>query len=354
VWDAGTSVADPLAQRKPTDAAMGRALVMPGARRQADTRPSAAPVLDAARDRPTASMTSGHPAAVLLAALGKDRFTSQTFADHEGATRRPTIRHGPWEAQRRHLEADNRHGMGGFMTVNHTDLRGRTAANVTEVVAYFVDFDDAEPPDEYPLPPTAVVESSEGRYHVYWRVLNAPVVTFSHVQKYLALLMDGDDTVHDLPRVMRLPGLVHAKREPFISRLVLVDPASVVEHTVFVDAFAVPPVETAVRQASGPAPGGYARLQKYVWAAVQGEHDRVAALTGDGARNTTLHAAAVKLGSLVGAGMLAEEDARDALLAASAPFEHHAVPLTRREALRTIDSGLAYGKRHPRQLEGSP
>jgi hypothetical protein len=47
-----------------------------------------------------AERSSVHPAEQLLAALGKVRFTSQTFADHAGATRRPTIRHGPWEAQR--------------------------------------------------------------------------------------------------------------------------------------------------------------------------------------------------------------------------------------------------------------
>ena len=87
--------------------------------------------------------------------------------------------------------------------------------------------------------------------------------------------------------------------------------------------------------------------RRYVWSAVQGEHDRVAA-TGEGARNTTLHVAAVRLGTLVGAGVLSEVDARDALLAG---VRASPAPLPDSEAERTIASGLAFGRRHPRQLD---
>ena len=236
--------------------------------------------------------------------------------------------------------------MGVFMTVNHTDLRGRTAANITGVAAYFADFDGTELPRDWPLPPTAIVESSRGRFHTYWRVAGAPLDTFSHVQKHLSVLFDSDPKVHDLPRVMRLPGLVHAKGEPFVSRLALVEPANVVEHDTFVDTFAVPPIEATGRQEAPRGPTGSDRLKSYVWAAIQGEHDRIAA-TGEGARNTTLHQAAVKLGSLVGAGILAEDDARDALLAG---VNASPAPLPAWEAERTIASGLAYGRQHPRQL----
>jgi hypothetical protein len=90
---------------------------------------------------------------------------------------------------------------------------------------------------------------------------------------------------------------------------------------------------------------GVWRLQRYVWAAVQGEHDTVASAP-EGARNTTLHRSAVKLGSLVGAGALAEDDARDALLAGATTCG-----LADWEARGTIDSGLRYGIAHPRQLE---
>ena len=306
--------------------------------------PGSAPEASTVSISPTS--LSVHPAQVLLAALGKAYFTSQTFADHAGATRRPAIRHGPWLSQRCHLEADNRDGMGVFFTVNHTDLRGRTAAHVTEVAAYFADFDGARLPGDWPLPPTAIVESSEGRYHVYWRVSGAPLGAFSHVQKHLSVLFDTDPKVHDLPRVMRLPGMVHAKSEPFLSHLILVDPGNVVEHDVFVDAFEVPPVET-ITWTAARAPAGIGRLRHYVWSAVQGEHDTVAAAP-EGARNATLYRSAVKLGSLVGAGMLSEADASDALLAGVSASQ---APLPASEAERTIASGLAFGRRHPRQLD---
>ncbi len=322
---------------------------MTGVERQhPDARPGTSGVPDG---RPSAwpdIRSSGHPAELLLAALGKDRFTSQTFADHEGATRRPTIRHGPWRSQRRQLEADNAAGMGCFMTVNHTDLRGRTAANVTEVSAYFIDLDGASLPDAWPLPPTAIVESSAGRYHVYWRVVGAPLDTFSHVQKHLAVLFDSDPKVHDLPRVLRLPGLNHAKGKPFLSRLILVEPVNLVMDHDFLSAFAVPPAVTEVEVRQTPrAPAGSGRRRRYVWSAVQGEHDRVAA-TGEGARNTTLHSAAVKLGSLVGAGVLSEDDARDALLAGVSASP---TPLPAWQAERAIARGLDYGRRHPRPLD---
>ena len=290
--------------------------------------------------------SSGHPAELLLAALGKTRFTSQTFADNERATRRPTIRHGPWLAQRRHLEDDNRHNMGAYFMVNDGDLQGRRSENVTDVVAYFADFDGVELPDSWPRPPTAVVESSPHKFHVYWRVLSAPLATFAHVQKHLAVLFGSDPKVVDLPRVLRLPGLVHAKAEPFVSRLVMVEPRNVIDHAEFVDVFAIPHVETIERQPLR-APAGTGRLRRYVWSAVQGEHDRVAATT-EGSRNTTLLEAAVKLGSLVGAGMLAEVDAHDALLAGA---QATADPLPVHEADNVIRRGLAYGIRHPRQLD---
>lgn len=302
---------------------------------------------DAFRGTESDPPACGHPAEQLLAALGKVRFTSQTFADHTGATRRPTIRHGPWTAQRRQLEDDNRHGMGVFMTVNHTDLRGRSAQNILQVVAYFADFDGAALPDSWPRPPTAIVESSEGRFHVYWRVTGAPRGTFSHVQKHLAVLFGSDPKVHDLPRVMRLPGLYHAKGEPFLSRVILVDPDMVVEHEVFIDVFGVPAMVREPRLVvPAPSTRSYG-LKLYVWSAVRREHDRVAQAP-EGFRNSTLHEAAVRLGSLVGAGALSEVDARDALLAGVQAADN---PLPIWEAERTIDSGLRYGRQHPRQLD---
>jgi putative DNA primase/helicase len=97
---------------------------------------------------------------------------------------------------------------------------------------------------------------------------------------------------------------------------------------------------------AAPPPTGTERLRKYVWAAIQGEHDRIAG-TGEGARNDTLHRSAVRLGSLVGAGMLTEQDAYAALMAG---VQASPQPLPEREADTTITRGLTFGIRNPRQL----
>jgi RepB DNA-primase from phage plasmid len=71
------------------------------------------------------------------------------------------------------------------------------------------------------LSPHIVVESSLGRFHAYWLLDGTVTPTdFGGLQKRLAKLFDGDPVVHDLPRVLRLPGFLHRKRRPFRTRIV--------------------------------------------------------------------------------------------------------------------------------------
>ena len=102
----------------------------------------------------------------------------------------------------------------------------RTTANVIRVRALFVDLDGAPiaPVLTGRLPPDWVVQSSPGRWHAYWKVLNCPLNDFSAAQSALAMRYGGDPSVRDLPRVMRLPGFLHLKSDPFLSQLYL--PAS--------------------------------------------------------------------------------------------------------------------------------
>lgn len=121
------------------------------------------------------------------------------------------------------------------------------------------------------------------------------------------------------------------------------DPIPVGLIELLTEAAGTPPAPAA---APPPLTAPLQRLKSYVWSAVRGEHDRVAA-TPEGARNDTLHRSAVRLGSLVGAGMLSERDAYDALMAG---VHASASPLPDREAHDAINRGLAYGIRNPRQL----
>ncbi len=94
------------------------------------------------------------------------------------------------------------------------------------VRALFVDLDGdpLAPVLESPLEPHAIIESSPGRFHAYWLVDGCPLDQFSQWQKAMAARFNGDPSVHDLPRVMRVPGFVHHKGAPFASRVLRLTP----------------------------------------------------------------------------------------------------------------------------------
>lgn len=281
-----------------------------------------------------------HEAAALMAALGKARFTSQTFADHPGANDRPTIAHGPHHVQHPRLQAANDAGMGIFHMVNVGDLQGRRAENVTAISAYFVDLDGASLPDAWPLHPTAIIESSPARYHAYWRVTDAPLDTFAHVQKHLALLFGGDEKVHDLPRVMRLPGYTHRKGDPFVSRTLDLYVPAVYDHATILDRFAVP--EAPATRAPSPAVAEYMAYRQRSKTGTRGPKRDLDTATArvatapEGNRNHTLYRVASAVAAQVRNGELNRTDAeRELELAATASgLDPHEVQATIRSAMR--------------------
>jgi hypothetical protein len=115
-------------------------------------------------------------------------------------------------------------GAGVFVTINRCKGGKRRAEHVDLVRANFADLDGAplDPAMACNLEPHIVVESSPGKFHSYWLVENFPLEQFGPVQKAIAARFGGDKSVHDLPRVMRLPGFWHQKGEPFLSKLVCV------------------------------------------------------------------------------------------------------------------------------------
>src|SRR5262249_47975825 len=108
------------------------------------------------------------------------------------------------------------------------------------VRSHFGDLDGAllEPVLAPGEPKTHIItETSSGRWQVYWRVVNAPLDQFGTVQKAIAARYNGDKAVHDLPRVMRLPGFIHRKGVPFRSRLVQASDHEPYEWSEFCKAF---------------------------------------------------------------------------------------------------------------------
>ena len=159
-------------------------------------------------------------------------FTFQTFADADKNKNLVHIYHGSLEAHFDTLARLNGQGAGVFVTVNQTDLQGRTSDNVTRVRALWVDFDTVDHArldrlmNMDGIPPNLIVESSAGKHHAYWIVAEngeIPLNQFTELQKRLIhhFADDGaDKAIHDLPRVMRLTGFYHRKGEAFMARVV--------------------------------------------------------------------------------------------------------------------------------------
>jgi RecA-family ATPase len=155
-----------------------------------------------------------------LMAEGED-VAFQTFDDNGARNTLAAIRHGGLDEHADMLQKLNASGAGIFWMVNAGNGQGRRAENVTAVRAVFVDLDGAplQPVLAAGAEPHAIIESSPGRWHAYWLVSDCKLAQFGPVQRAPAARFNGDRKVHDLPRVMRLPGFIHRKAAPFRSRI---------------------------------------------------------------------------------------------------------------------------------------
>lgn len=151
-----------------------------------------------------------------------EQVTFQTFAD-SGSPRRELTRilHGDINQCAAELIRLNNDGAGIFWLVNRGDGKGRRTENIASVRAVFVDLDGAplQPVLAAAAEPHVIVETSPGRWHAYWLVGDCELAEFGHVQRALASKFGGDRSVHDLPRVLRVPGFLHSKSERFLSRI---------------------------------------------------------------------------------------------------------------------------------------
>lgn len=164
-----------------------------------------------------------------LAAISPDEmeFTFQTFDDNKVRKDKSLARilHGTFAQHADTLRKLNDRGAGVFVTINRTDGKGRSAANIVAVRALFVDLDGSplEPVLAADVPPNIVVESSEGRWHAYWLIRDVSLDKFKLIQQALIARFKSDESVCDLPRVLRLPGFWHCKAAPFKTRILCVE-----------------------------------------------------------------------------------------------------------------------------------
>lgn len=112
----------------------------------------------------------------------------------------------------------NNRGYGCFINVNEMDGVGRELPNVAQCRAHIVDLDNVNAPMNYEraaawvVPPNFAVQSSPGKFHVYWKVSPyKDIERYTTTQRKLRKLFDGDKVIIDASRILRIPGTLHCK-----------------------------------------------------------------------------------------------------------------------------------------------
>lgn len=205
-------------------------------------------------------------------------------------------------------------------------------------------------PQDYPW----LCATPTGGWHIF---LRAKSLTLSNDKGRLDQLMPDEPTVAHVElrwegHYVALPGTLHPNGGTY--KFAHMQPTAApdwIDGALLLDAYESltqprpekpkPAPRTPVRSSASTSHSAY------VAKAVDDECERVAK-AGQGARNDTLNSASFALGTLVGAGVLAQGEAEDRLLAAAL-----SCGLTEGEALATIASGIDAGKQQPRELPES-
>lgn len=115
------------------------------------------------------------------------------------------------------LRKHNEQNRGIFFVVNSG---GHEDKDITRINAQFVECDTLPVEEQlarieaFSLSPSIIVRTQKS-LHTYWLVKNAEVPRFRTIQKALIQQFDGDPACVNESRVLRLPGFMHCKTEPF-------------------------------------------------------------------------------------------------------------------------------------------
>ena len=126
-------------------------------------------------------------------------------------------------------------GAGAFIAPQVFDGTGATAKNVTGIRVAITDADSDEQLEsqrrfivQSGVEPSVVVASGgltasgAEKQQFYWNLSDCPVDRFTALQLLLLSRAGTDPSVKDPPRLMRLPGFPHQKREPRMTRIVAI------------------------------------------------------------------------------------------------------------------------------------
>lgn len=139
--------------------------------------------------------------------------TWQILPESENCTVKPKTLHGTLIDVERELIDANLEGAGIFICPN-TVKGERASKNVTKVNVLFIDADGTMSFNKIKkLEPDLVIETSPGKFHVYWWVSDVKLDEFKMMQQALAKKFGTDKSVCDLARIMRVPGTLNHKYE---------------------------------------------------------------------------------------------------------------------------------------------
>lgn len=157
-----------------------------------------------------------HDALKLLEILGSERTTIQTL--YRGRPHR-ALYNVALKAQLGRLGVYSEVGSDIYASANETSSNGRDAQHITKLRAVFVDLDKGIP-EKWPLPPSAIVESSPGKQQVYWALKNHLDTTPENVRAWQSVedrfvhSLKADWNARDTARILRVPGFVNYKYTP--------------------------------------------------------------------------------------------------------------------------------------------
>jgi len=120
------------------------------------------------------------------------------------------------------LQDYNTQEYGIFAAINQLDGQGRELSNVEHIRAHVIDLDDPITGQANFERATAdgasfAVMSSLNKSHVYWKVEPYTGNDFyTVIQRKLAQYYDSDRSIIDATRVMRVPGFLHQKADPYL------------------------------------------------------------------------------------------------------------------------------------------
>lgn len=114
--------------------------------------------------------------------------------------------------------SESKRGMNVGIVANPTDGKGRKSANVKKINWLFADFDSGNTQLEkllaLPVKPNMVIQTSDGRYHAYFRVGGCTVNQFKPAQIALAKRLETDESVCDASRCLRIAGSANFNHQP--------------------------------------------------------------------------------------------------------------------------------------------